>query len=642
MLLAMQAADAAFDSPLETLAAVVSVVGWPVDAQTFYVRARDTAGAWGAPASKVVNVVDGAPPAAVIDLSAGMYNGELVYEGGMVTSGTTIPQLHEEVIDLGDLKRMSTVAIHLFTPREPTPKSFSILASVDGNDWTELVRAESFKPVGNFHVWQFESAEYRYIKIIATSVRHRDGRYYAVLHTYFYDYLGSSKVIANWTAPADDGSNQGSGAVTEYDMRYSYTQITPGNFAACPRVIGMAGPSAPGSTESADVTIGAYEGPMYLAIKSCDDVGSWSGISNIAITNASLSGYRYNAPADIYLINPGVPPVFEFNLPSYTKPNFIEFSSMPGFTSKPIKSDDGHLYKTKRFPVRPGFATWTPSAGQWKTIKKLIGPSGALYWRLSGKYRNINGINYLYGPTRTAYFVSGDIDDMALSSSHVKDAEESIYPKRYVIPAFTWTNNTNGMVYFYIDISTDPSIPIRDRKRTITIARRGATGTSYTPTTGEWKKIRRLATWYQKRNWPTPAEGVLYWRLRAATADKTLKCVSPVKTLVVDGGAFSGLVQDTDPATETPRFSWTHTGEGVEKFCLEISINDQFEQVARYTLKIPPRAAAISTYTLSSREVTKLQNFAVRNSVSVFHWRVRGEDGDRSFVIYSDSLPWVP
>jgi chitodextrinase len=103
-----------------------------------------------------------------------------------------------------------------------------------------------------------------------------------------------------WTAPGDDGL---SGRATEYDLRYSTAAITAGNFASATRVTGVPAPSPPGSSESFTVN-GLQPGTTYwFAIKTADDVGNWSLLSNVVSrTTSSAPDTTRPAPASVAVI----------------------------------------------------------------------------------------------------------------------------------------------------------------------------------------------------------------------------------------------------------------------------------------------------------------------------------------------------
>jgi len=84
----------------------------------------------------------------------------------------------------------------------------------------------------------------------------------------------------NWTAPGDDGN---SGTAASYDIRYSTSLITEGNWLETS--IGVPSswltPAAPGSREGATIT-GLTEGTTYyFALKVLDEAGNTSAVSNV-------------------------------------------------------------------------------------------------------------------------------------------------------------------------------------------------------------------------------------------------------------------------------------------------------------------------------------------------------------------------
>lgn len=90
---------------------------------------------------------------------------------------------------------------------------------------------------------------------------------------------GSDSVTIAWTAPGDDNAI---GRATTYDVRVSTSQITAANFDAATPVTGEPAPANAGTRQSM-VIRGLTRGTTYwFAIKTVDDAGNWSGISNVA------------------------------------------------------------------------------------------------------------------------------------------------------------------------------------------------------------------------------------------------------------------------------------------------------------------------------------------------------------------------
>lgn len=91
-----------------------------------------------------------------------------------------------------------------------------------------------------------------------------------------------TQVTLAWTAPGDDGNL---GTATVYDMRYSTSPITSGNWSSATPVPGVPAPLQAGTRQSVGVS-GLVEGTTYyFAIRTQDDAGNWSPLSNVLVWN---------------------------------------------------------------------------------------------------------------------------------------------------------------------------------------------------------------------------------------------------------------------------------------------------------------------------------------------------------------------
>jgi chitodextrinase len=88
----------------------------------------------------------------------------------------------------------------------------------------------------------------------------------------------SNSVQLTWTASGDDSLT---GSATQYDLRYATSAITAANFSSATRVTGLPAPGAPGAADSYTVTGLQPATTYWFAIKTADDAGNWSLISNV-------------------------------------------------------------------------------------------------------------------------------------------------------------------------------------------------------------------------------------------------------------------------------------------------------------------------------------------------------------------------
>jgi thermitase len=96
------------------------------------------------------------------------------------------------------------------------------------------------------------------------------------------DDLSSTIAYVSWSAPADGGAG-----LAEYDLRYSSSQINDQNFSSATRV--TLGTPTPGGFESGEITNLHASTHYYVAIKTKDNAGWWSTISNVG-SFTTLSG----------------------------------------------------------------------------------------------------------------------------------------------------------------------------------------------------------------------------------------------------------------------------------------------------------------------------------------------------------------
>jgi len=89
----------------------------------------------------------------------------------------------------------------------------------------------------------------------------------------------AGRLILQWTAPGDDGSE---GKVSAYDIRWSTAPITPNNFADATTAIGTPVPVQGGLTQTVTLYSLPDETTIHVALRAGDNEGNWSGVSNSA------------------------------------------------------------------------------------------------------------------------------------------------------------------------------------------------------------------------------------------------------------------------------------------------------------------------------------------------------------------------
>lgn len=97
---------------------------------------------------------------------------------------------------------------------------------------------------------------------------------------------GTVTVTMAWTAPGDDSL---SGIAASYDMRYAIVPLSELTFATGTKVTGLPVPGAPGTLQTVAIPNLQSNTTYYFAIKTTDERGNWSGISNIAVRTSGTA-----------------------------------------------------------------------------------------------------------------------------------------------------------------------------------------------------------------------------------------------------------------------------------------------------------------------------------------------------------------
>jgi hypothetical protein len=102
-----------------------------------------------------------------------------------------------------------------------------------------------------------------------------------------------NSITLSWTAPGDDGN---SGTASQYDIRYSTSNITPSNWSSATQASGEPVPQTAGTSQSMTVSSLNSSTAYYFAMKTADEVPNWSGLSNVASGTTQQPG---NQPPQI-------------------------------------------------------------------------------------------------------------------------------------------------------------------------------------------------------------------------------------------------------------------------------------------------------------------------------------------------------
>ncbi len=87
-----------------------------------------------------------------------------------------------------------------------------------------------------------------------------------------------TSLALRWSAPGDDGTT---GTAASYDIRYSTSQITNGNWSGATQVTGEPSPAVAGTVQTFNLTGLSGSQTYYVAIRTTDESGNVSSLSNV-------------------------------------------------------------------------------------------------------------------------------------------------------------------------------------------------------------------------------------------------------------------------------------------------------------------------------------------------------------------------
>lgn len=89
---------------------------------------------------------------------------------------------------------------------------------------------------------------------------------------------GTTAVTLSWTSPGDDGNV---GTAAQYEVRYSTSPIDAGNFGSATLASGAPAPLVAGTAQSMFLSGLQTSTQYWVAIRTADERGNWSAISNV-------------------------------------------------------------------------------------------------------------------------------------------------------------------------------------------------------------------------------------------------------------------------------------------------------------------------------------------------------------------------
>jgi len=101
------------------------------------------------------------------------------------------------------------------------------------------------------------------------------------------DLLSDTEVWPLWTAPGEDGAY---GQCVAYDVRYSTSTITSGNFTSALQASGAPAPASVGGPQEFAITGLNPNTDYWIALKAKDAAGNWSLMSNVLHVKTVTSG----------------------------------------------------------------------------------------------------------------------------------------------------------------------------------------------------------------------------------------------------------------------------------------------------------------------------------------------------------------
>ncbi len=178
---------------------------------------------------------------------------------------------------------------------------------------------------------------------------------------------GTDSVTVSWTSTGDDGM---SGTATAYDLRMSDHSITAGNFKNAQQVTGLPAPQPSGTSQSF-VVHGLTRGTTYyFALRTGDDRGNWSGISNLVKWDWPVDPAPPSTPHNVQVTR--VSTTMQVTWDASTDPNLAGYNVYRSLSNGPfVRLDNVALLITNRYVDSPAPSTSTSPKYQVTTVDML-------------------------------------------------------------------------------------------------------------------------------------------------------------------------------------------------------------------------------------------------------------------------------
>lgn len=112
--------------------------------------------------------------------------------------------------------------------------------------------------------------------------------------------VGFAQITLRWTAPGDDGVT---GRAARYEIRWSAQPISPARYFQSIPVASVPAPAVAGTVQTCTVPLDPNR-PFYFLIRTQDESGNWSPLSNLAFHPGVTTGVN------------GGPSPLEFGVPT--------------------------------------------------------------------------------------------------------------------------------------------------------------------------------------------------------------------------------------------------------------------------------------------------------------------------------------